>query len=142
MAETLTAITTSLLRCMECRGPLPAAARTGRPRRYCSDDCRDKAKVHRRTSGSWQALGDTLAEVPADPLSRQQATLEAVAALLDGRPAGPPEDRLAQGLLEVRQIVFTLRRLAGDLPPPLRFRALGLADAMSAGQARYFGEVL
>jgi hypothetical protein len=100
------------------------------------------AKSRRRAAIGWQALGDELAPLPADPLTRQRETAEAVATLLDGRPAGPPEDRLAQGLVETRQLAFSLRRLAPDLPPALRFRALGLSEAVGSGLSRYFGEVL
>ncbi|MEV6582310.1 winged-helix domain-containing protein [Streptomyces sp. NPDC051582] len=34
-------------RCRECEEPLPAAAETGRPRRYCSDACRSAARRSR-----------------------------------------------------------------------------------------------
>jgi hypothetical protein len=34
--------------CPVCRSPLPAAAPTGRPRRYCSPRCRQEAAEHRR----------------------------------------------------------------------------------------------
>lgn len=34
-------------RCANCQGPLPSPARTGRPRIYCSERCRDEAAANR-----------------------------------------------------------------------------------------------
>jgi hypothetical protein len=35
-------------RCAKCHGPMPPPARTGRPRTYCSDGCRDGAAAIRQ----------------------------------------------------------------------------------------------
>jgi hypothetical protein len=35
-------------RCPKCHGPMPPPARTGRPRIYCSNDCRDGAAAIRQ----------------------------------------------------------------------------------------------
>lgn len=43
-------------RCEECGSPLPAPAKVGRPRRYCSDTCRSAARRVRRRAEKVSAL--------------------------------------------------------------------------------------
>lgn len=123
--------------------PAPKSGR-GRPRRYCTDGCREEAKARRRLERStgWTAAAVEMAEIPADPLTHRRQTLESIADLLDGAPAAPPEDRLAQALIEARTLSYALRRLAVEVAPPLRARALGLATAITDALRRHFHEVL
>lgn len=43
--------------------------------------------------------------------------------VMEGDPAAPPEDQLAQGLLEAGWLAFELGRLERELPPRLATRA-------------------
>lgn len=92
--------------------------------------------------GGWSSIAGELAEIPDDPLTHQRRTLEALADILSGAPAAPAEDRLAAALIDARQLAYMLRRLADDVAPPLRARALGLATAMREGLTRYWSEIL
>jgi len=69
------------LRCPACGGPLPPPARTGRPRRFCSDACRfrhARAQARAQDREPWSeadqarnaaAVADWLASLPAGPLA-------------------------------------------------------------------------
>lgn len=64
--------------CAECGDDLPAAQRTGRPRRYCSRSCQARAYRRRRDRGRLSAAGRS------SPDGRSPATtLEAAIALAD-----------------------------------------------------------
>lgn len=133
-----------LPRCPHCSGPMPSSKSRGRPRRWCSDRCRreaSRARVAER-DGGWESLGSALAEIPDDPLTVRRATLEALADTLEGAPAAPPEDQLAECIRHAQVVAFRLRRLAPEVAPALRGRALGLAESITAGLARHFKEVI
>jgi len=61
MGETL-----EIPRCHWCDGSLPTKAKTGRPRRYCSDACRQRAFQSRRTRATLVGAPD-VSDVPVPP---------------------------------------------------------------------------
>lgn len=126
-------------KCAECGKDLPPRAGTGRPRLYCDDPCRWRARDRKRAG--WQALGD-LAVMPVDPHTTRVRAAEAIVAVLEDVRPGPPEDRLAAWLIEAAQLSFAGRRIAEDLPPDLRARAQACALAIRAAIEREFPGVL
>lgn len=66
--------------CVRCRAPI-ARARTGRPRRYCSDSCRTIAYRHRQKRSARDARNDwwTPSDLRARILSEYVVTLDAAA---------------------------------------------------------------
>jgi hypothetical protein len=126
--------------CARCgeRLPPPSSA-GGRPRRYCSDRCRHAAKKAR-----WavEPLEELETVVPADPHALRRESLEAVAGLLEGAPAAPPEEQLARALIEQRALEWRFRRLEPDLPPQLAARSSGFAGHVRDGLDHYFEELL
>lgn len=123
--------------CAECSRQLPAAQATGRPRRYCSDACRQKAR-RRRTALPWPPAPPP--GYPGDPRVTRRRTAEALVASLEGAPAAPPEDQLVQGLLEVDWIVFRFATLERELPRRLAGRTGELARRIRDARAQLFPE--
>ncbi len=121
--------------CAECPSPLPPAKGTGRPRRYCSERCRQKGR-RRRSALPWPPAPPP--HYPADPLTVRRRTAEALVATMEGEPAAPPEDQLVQGLLELDWIVFRLAMLERDLPRRLAGRAAQLARRIREARAQLF----
>lgn len=119
--------------CGSCGAALPPPAPTGRPRRYCSDACRDRAKYERRLADaprSWSAAGNAGfgASTGPDPLTRRAENLDAVARLLEGAAPAAPEDRIAEGLQALRSLSWQFRRLGSDVAPQLAWRCVRTAD--------------
>ncbi len=123
--------------CAECSAALPAARATGRPRRYCSARCRQKAR-RRRSALPWPPIAP--AHYPVDPLTVSRRTAEAIVATLEGERAAPAVDQLAQGLLEIDWIVYRLAALERDLPRRLAGRAAELARRIREARMQLFPE--
>lgn len=123
-------------RCEECGRGLPPPQRAGRPRRFCSDACRQAARDRRR--GGWQALDEP--SLPSTPLPPRRRTLEALAGLLEGVPPAPAENQLARALLETRVLSHEFRRLARELRGLASARAQALGDALEAALRAQFPE--
>lgn len=131
------AATISLRLCRGCGKALPPAAATGRPREYCGDACRKRRARRERARIAWRRQGQ-LATIPADPLTWRRRTFELTAQYLEGQPAAPPEDQLAQLLLELEQGVWVLRRLGDKLLPQLVGPAGEVADDLDRSIRRNF----
>jgi hypothetical protein len=91
-------------RCRWCGRPLPDAARTGRPRRYCRPGCRQQAHIARKYAAAHGLADD---DVIIDRLQLEelqgalyclQAAIEDVDGDLEGKPAAS-EVRSALGWL-------------------------------------------
>lgn len=123
--------------CAECPNPLPKPKGTGRPRRYCSDRCRQKAR-RRRTALPWPPAPPP--NYPSDPRVVRRRTAEALVATLEGDRPAPPEDQLVQGLLEIDWIVYRIASLERDLPRRLAGRAGQLALRIREARVQLFPE--
>ena len=137
MAKTVHRLRVQAPTCAECPRPLPAAQETGRPRRYCSDACRQRSR-RRRSALPWPPIAP--AHYPVDPLTVRRRTAEAIVATLEGDQAAPAEDQLAQGLLEIDWIVYRLAALERDLPRRLAGRAAELARRVREARLQLFPE--
>ncbi len=67
--------------------------------------------------------------------------MEALVAVLDGRPPAPPEDQLAQGLLELDWLAFRLSALEAELAPRLAGRTGELAKLLRQARGVTFPEI-
>ncbi len=123
--------------CAECSASLPTPKERGRPRRYCSARCRQRAR-RRRSALPWPPIAP--AHYPVDPLTVSRRTAEAIVATLEGEQAAPAVDQLAQGLLEIDWIVYRLAALERDLPRRLAGRAAELARRIREARMQLFPE--
>lgn len=107
--------------CAWCRRPLPGAASTGRPRRYCRPACRQRAYEARRAAGSHE-LGADAVVVGREQLDRLHDRLYALEAALEDVEAdlagSPDADAYRQALDHLRAAAeplrgFVLEPLAG-----------------------------
>lgn len=136
------------LACACCGEPLPVQKGPGRRRRYCNATCRSRARRQRDArermgelgSGSSSAAAMALLEQEQSTIRRR--TVEAITAQMDGEPAGPPEEQLAQAILELAQLVGVLQSAASRVAPQLAGRAEALAAVIAEGIGRHFGEVV
>lgn len=90
----------------------------GRPRRWCSDRC--KARARRARSGlaaPWPPLAPP--GYPTNPGVVRRRTAEALVALMEGDSGAPPDAQLAQALLEVSWLSFRLAALERQLAAPV-----------------------
>lgn len=125
--------------CGYCGAGLPPTGR-GRPRVYCSDSCKSKAKRRRaKATLNYPALAPE--GYPTDPAIVRRRTAEALVAALAGEPAAPPVDQLTQGILEVEWLAFRLAKLEPDLPRHLGGRAGELSKRIRAAKADCFPEL-
>lgn len=106
-----------IMRCAECRAELPAQT-LGRPRRYCSSSCKSRAKRRRAAMAvPWPPAAPE--DYPVDRHAVNRRTAAGLIAAMEGAPAAPPEDQLAQALLEVGWLAYTLESLERSLPMAL-----------------------
>ncbi len=124
--------------CPECGGPMPPPKATGRPRKVCSDRCRDRRR-RRRAALPWPPVAPP--GFPADPQTVRRRTAEALVAVLEGDQAAPAEDQLAQGLLELDWLAYHLASLERDLPPRLGARAADLGRRIRTAKVQLFPEL-
>ena len=91
----------------------------GRPRRWCSDRCREAAKKGRRRAAiAWQPFAAPAASsLPADPVSRRRELVEDLLKMGAGERPRAPLDQAAIAVVEIRQLCWTLRRAAAQLEP-------------------------
>jgi hypothetical protein len=78
---------------------------------------------------------------PTDPEVVRRRTVEALIATLEGEPAAPAEDQLAQGLLEVDWIAYRLAMLERDLPRRLAGPTGDLARRIREARQVLFPEI-
>lgn len=122
--------------CSECGKPLPISAGAGRPRRYCSDVCRYRARHARAREHAGEPV------IPAEPAPDRSELVASLTFLVDPAAApAAPEDQLARALLEVRTVAGSLRRLRTELAPRLAGPAGKLANALERELRRSFPEV-
>lgn len=119
--------------CEICGHPF-SRARTGRPRRYCSDRCRKQALRERQ---QFTLSGPLLAgRVDADAL-RVDTAAAVAAALEDARPTDPV-DRLTTAVGETETLAVEYARLAKVTPKNLAVRADQMAMHLREGLDRLF----
>ncbi len=125
--------------CGECGKALSAPTGTrGRPRKWCSDRCRARAR-RRRVALPWPPVAP--AGYPRDPIVVRRRTIEALVAVMEGEPAAPPIDQLAQGLLELDWLAYRLEALERELPRRLAGRASELGSRVRSARRRLFPEI-
>lgn len=124
--------------CAECGGPLPPPGKRGPARRLCSERCKKRAQ--RRKRAEWATFEPWEPDPSEDRIdyhvgveARRRELLETVLAMGRGRMPASPEDRVARGLIELRQLVFTIRRAGVELAPGARGPVE--AFAIEVGQA-------
>jgi hypothetical protein len=100
--------------CAWCDGRLPPRQPRGRPRRYCSNACRQSA--HRAKTGyiDWA----TSADVPLPDLS--------------GPPASDTDEQAVLTLLEIRTLASVCLRLGVEARPKLAWRFCRLGKGIAA----------
>lgn len=125
--------------CAECSKPLPIAASTGRPRRYCDDACRYAAR-RRRDDDRELGVAETVEPVELN-IDRERIAASLALLVAPNREPAAPEDQLARMLLELRTVEGRLRALWPDLPPSLRGRAGRVANSVAGAIARAFPDV-
>lgn len=124
--------------CESCGTALPARAKTGRPRRYCSPRCRDEAWRRRQVVDDWVTLE------PLEPRAgngRREDLVAAAEAILDAEPIKPPEERLTSAVLESALLAHEFADVAGRVPRGLAWRATGMSDEIQTALRRYFPPV-
>jgi hypothetical protein len=90
--------------CAWCNGRLPPRQSRGRPRRYCSNACRQSAHRAKVNYVDWA----TSADVPLPDLS--------------GPPASDTDEQAVHTLLEIRTLASVCLRLAIEARPQLAWR--------------------
>lgn len=120
-----------------CGRTIPQPAK-GRPRKTCSDRCRQQLK-RRRNALPWPPAAPP--DYPTDPETVRRRTVEALVAVLNGEPPAPAEDQLAQGILEIDWLAYNIARLEPDLPARLGARAADLAHRLRAARRAVFPDV-
>jgi hypothetical protein len=106
--------------CAWCNGQLPPRQRIGRPRRYCSDACRQSA--HRAKTGyiDWA----TSAEEPLPDLSP---------------PVPDTDEQAVRTLLEMRTLAGVCLRLGVESRPQFAWRFAHLGEGIVALMDDLFG---
>lgn len=130
--------------CENCREPLPAPARTGRPRKTCSKRCRDALHLERQAqrlidSEIFEPISD---QPPVTEASLRRITIEALADALDNKPPAPPEERLISAVVETRVLAWNFKRLSREVRPDLSWRAELMSDSMTEDLGRIFEGVI
>lgn len=118
--------------CETCAQPL-TRAKTGRPRRYCSDVCRKRAFVERNS----YVLPSELAD-PVDSSALRAWTAQALVAEMDGEAPADPVERLTRAVGETETLAVEYKRLARTTPKNLAWRASDMADSLRAELDRLF----
>jgi hypothetical protein len=109
-------------------------ARTGRPRRYCSDRCRKQALRDRQ---SFTLSGPLAAGRIDDDALRADTAAAIAAALADVKPS-EPVDRLTTAIGETETLAVEYARLAKVTPRNLAVRADQMATHLREGLDRLF----
>ena len=106
--------------CAWCNGQLPPRQRTGRPRRYCSNACRQSA--HRAKTGyiDWA----TSVDVPLPDLSA---------------PVPDTDEQAVRTLLEMRTLAGVCLRLGIEARPQFAWRFARLGEGIVALMNDLFG---
>lgn len=116
-----------------CAVPI-TRARTGRPRRYCSDTCRKRALRERQSF----TLSGPLLAAPMDTTALRQFTAEALVADMEQDDAADPVTRLTRAVGETETLAVEYARLAKQTPRNLAARADGMAVHLREGLDRLF----
>jgi hypothetical protein len=107
--------------CAWCNGQLPPRQRRGRPRRYCSNACRQSAHRAKVNYVDWA----TSADVPLPDLS--------------GPPVPDTDEQAVRVLLEVRTLASICLRLGVEAHPAFAWRFARLGDRIAALMDDLFG---
>jgi len=103
-------------RCIVCDEPLKPSPGPGRPRLYCSDRCREKAKRARR------------AALRAAPDAREVV----------GLTARDPDEAVVESVILARSAAASFGVSAKTARPQLAIRCERMADHIAAGLRQYF----
>lgn len=113
-----------------CRKELPPQSGPGRPQEYCDTACRVAAWRARHAHG-YETAG------PVAPL--HAAPEDAIEAVAVGR-LGPSDEQAALTLMEARNLVASMRRLAHEARPELAWRFAKASSQIIAILAELFGD--
>ena len=107
--------------CAWCNGRLPPRRLRGRPRRYCSDACRQSAHRAKTNYVDWA----TSAQVPLPDLSA---------------PTPDSDEQAVTTLLEVRALAGICQRLGVEARPSFAWRFARLGRGITALADELFSE--
>lgn len=116
--------------CCVCGRQLTVAA-TGRPRRYCSERCRERARRAREAEACREAAAATEAQLEAP--TPGAAVLETALSQLVGLPPGRPERVVESLIMEARSLSAAFGVAGRRMPPQLAWRCEALAEHIANG---------
>jgi hypothetical protein len=121
--------------CAVCSAQLQRSRR-GRPRLYCSDVCRDRA---RRGREERECAGQLLSFGEIDPANGTQAACD-VEELMSCVPElpGDPDEAVVEAILRARQAAASFGAAARRARPQLAYRCCRAADEIAAVLRRQF----
>ena len=122
--------------CENCGEALPAYARHGRPRRFCSDRCRRAASRRRAAAGCASWAPASFEPASFEPASFDEFQPAALEAMLVGDAASTDEQVLA-AVLEAQALAGLFARLARIARPQFSWRCAEIADALRAALERF-----
>lgn len=113
--------------CLSCGAPLQQA-RIGRPRSYCAERCRSRARRARRAQASLEPfLSGELPCVPHPSAEELDSSLDELA----GLPPGTPEERAAFCLREATVVAADFALVGRRAPPSLALRCEAIAEQIA-----------
>jgi hypothetical protein len=126
----------AIKRCVWCSAELQRARR-GRPRLYCSDACRDRARRFRQAS---ELGGQPLAYGEVDPAAGSDAPGDVEEELASSPLELPrdPDEAVVEAILRARQAAASFGLAARRARPQLAFRCERAAEEIAALLRRHF----
>ena len=120
--------------CLVC-GQRLTVAPTGRPRRYCSGRCRERARRARSAEAFSEAcLTGERSAAPQPSAAELTATINQMV----GLPPGPPEEVLQSLVMGARALTAAFGLAARATPPQLAWRCEEMAEQIATALQRFF----
>jgi hypothetical protein len=113
--------------CLSCGAPLQQAP-LGRPRSYCTERCRSRARRARKSPATLRPfLSGELPGAPQPSAEELEASLDELA----GLPPGGPEERVAYCIREATVVAADFARVGRRAPPSLALRCEAIAEQIA-----------
>ena len=113
--------------CLSCGAPLQQA-RIGRPRSYCAERCRSRARRRRKAQAALEPfLSGELLAAPQPSAEELETSFDDLA----GLPPGTPEERVAYCLREATVVAADFARVGHRAPPSLALRCEAIAEQIA-----------